>query len=163
MYKIRLAALLAIITSINSYSAIADQSVEIRHENSNQNETMNSSNTTEQGKSLRQEVEEWRKRQSRDPMQGSAEVRHTIQKYIHAGISFDTAELILKEAGFEISRHHEAVRHPKMDYRDDVVGSLVLKEKFPSKRTLTVSLTPRTMGDYSEVGVVNTRVSVETL
>ena len=82
-----------------------------------------------------------------------------VGQYLKPGMTFKDAQAILTAAGLRVTKRENIMRHPRPDYRDDVVGDLVLPGRMFSKTELVISLSPKEIGDYSTVNGVNAGIS----
>jgi hypothetical protein len=118
----------------------------------------------ERGKTLHAAVRKiYEARKAGGALKSRNDILPEVQHYFPEPLSFDTAEKILRAAGLKVSRHADVPAHPALDFRDNVAGILVLDETFPQAVKFVMSLTPRTMGDYSVVGRMEADISISNL
>jgi hypothetical protein len=87
-----------------------------------------------------------------------------VAEFLPPGTSFDDAEAILRAAGCQVVRP-PAGRDPAraQDFNDDVMGLLPLDQSFPSAAKASISLSPRSPGDYGVVERVVADITVSSI
>lgn len=118
--------------------------------------TMSSDSLEQRGKKLRAEVENifrsLKATNSLKPMgQGRNFVTQAVIKYIPVGTSFDDAEAILRAAGCDVSPRSYEKLVGNQFYKSNVLGTLTLPGNFLSSTKFSISLIPKSPGDYSVV------------
>jgi len=118
----------------------------------------------QRGKALKSAVQKiYRERKANGMLKSRNDIFPEIQQFFSEPLTFDTAEKLLQAAGLKVSRHSDVPAHSILDFRDNVVGILVLDEKFPQSVKFVVSLVPSKIGDYTVVGRVEADISVSNI
>jgi hypothetical protein len=88
-------------------------------------------------------------------LRGSNDISSLVAGYIPVGISFDSAEQVLKSAGFTVYPRPPANTTENRPDRYNVAAFLQLDHGGSAKIEAIVSLSPKGPGDYGEVAAVS--------
>ena len=96
--------------------------------------------------------------------QGRNYITDLVAAFLPPGTPFDDAEAILRAAGCQVV-HPPVGRDPgrAQDFNDDVMGLLPLDQSFPWSAKASISLSPRSAGDYGVVQRVVADISVSSI
>lgn len=130
-------------------------------------ETIMTSNELKQrGKQLRLVIDQTYKKLSdtKELRVGANDITVVVVKYIPVGTSFNDAEQILRSAGFTVTPRPSGSVIGNRPDRYDVVGEIVpFVQKFLSRISIYISLSPKTPRDYGKVNKISASIVLSTL
>ncbi len=116
------------------------------------------------GRQLRAAVEtSYAKLQGSNSLRRDNDLTELVTSFIPIGIAFTDAETILRSAGCTVGPRPSSNSTGTVSHSDDVFAYLVLARNFPSTTKFSVSLRPKTPGDYSVVSTLQAGIAIDSL